>query len=340
LSRTVKKIICFKIVFIMLIIITGCQLLPKEEEALTPPLVKPVQEKYSTAKAVRGTIQKEVSGNGRFESTSQDEAIYKDKDGRIGKFRVKSGDMVKAGDVLVELLLNGLDIKLKEQELALEIAKYELINANIDQDNVERLRKAKIQLELENLRYNHLKNQYNSRIIRSDIDGQVIFVETMKEGDSIEPYHTLVTVADPKKLRVMLELTSNGNSVVVGTNALVTFNNAEYKGKVVQAPSSAPLTQNKELAERYSKSVYIELSRVPPKAEIGSLSDVKIITQQRDDVIKIPRGGLRSYMGRNYVRVLEEDSKLRELDVEPGITSSTEVEILKGLEEGQIVILQ
>ncbi|MNI55640.1 Multidrug resistance protein MdtA [compost metagenome] len=82
------------------------------------------------------------------------------------------------------------------------------------------------------------------------------------------------------------------------------------------------------------------MDELPPDADIGTLIDVRIITEQRDDVIKIPKGGLRSFGGRNFVRVLEEDSKIREIDVEPGIKSSTEVEIVKGLEEGQVVILQ
>ncbi|MNI96739.1 hypothetical protein D3C73_1552570 [compost metagenome] len=52
----------------------------------------------------------------------------------------------------------------------------------------------------------------------------------------------------------------------------------------------------------------------------------------------IPKVGLRSYMGRDYVQVLEGESR-KEIDVEKGIVSSTEVEIRKGLKEGQKVIL-
>jgi hypothetical protein len=43
-------------------------------------------------------------------------------------------------------------------------------------------------------------------------------------------------------------------------------------------------------------------------------------------------------MGRDYVQVLEGESR-KELDVEKGIVSSTEVEIRKGIKEGQKVIL-
>ncbi|MNE17892.1 Multidrug resistance protein MdtA [compost metagenome] len=67
---------------------------------------------------------------------------------------------------------------------------------------------------------------------------------------------------------------------------------------------------------------------------------MRIILQQRSDTIVIPKNGLRTYLGRSFVRVLEDGSRLREVDVEAGIEGSTEVEIVKGLEEGEVVVLQ
>lgn len=94
------------------------------------------------------------------------------------------------------------------------------------------------------------------------------------------------------------------------------------------------------MAEKYSKTLYIEVPKLPEGAKIGSLPNVKIVTRQRDNVVKIPRSGLRSYLGRNFVRVLEDDKRLREIDVEPGLAGSTEIEIVQGLTEGQVVVLQ
>ncbi|MOA30899.1 hypothetical protein D3C78_1520200 [compost metagenome] len=67
---------------------------------------------------------------------------------------------------------------------------------------------------------------------------------------------------------------------------------------------------------------------------------MKIILQQREGVLKIPRSGLRSFLGRTFVRTLEDGSKIREIDVETGIKGSTEIEITKGLEEGAVIVLQ
>ncbi|MNP32334.1 hypothetical protein D3C76_1255080 [compost metagenome] len=52
----------------------------------------------------------------------------------------------------------------------------------------------------------------------------------------------------------------------------------------------------------------------------------------------IPRGALRSYGGRNYVQILDGQSR-KEVDVEQGIVTQTDVEIRQGLKEGQKIII-
>ena len=55
------------IVSIYLVVISGCSLLPKQEEPLAPPLVKPVKQNYTTVEAAKGTIVSSVKGLGAFE---------------------------------------------------------------------------------------------------------------------------------------------------------------------------------------------------------------------------------------------------------------------------------
>jgi multidrug efflux pump subunit AcrA (membrane-fusion protein) len=340
LSRTIKQAAALVLTIVVSSTLAGCSLFPKEENALKPPLVKPAQENYSTVDVAKGTLVKSINGSGTFESVSTDLAQFTGQGGRMDKILVKSGDAVKKGDVLVQLILDGLDIQLKEQQLALERAKYAYALARNGEEQA--LKIAGLQLEVEQIKYERLAKQFNSKQLVSNIDGQVVFTESLKEGDFVEAYQTLVVVADPTKLRVAIRV-DNANDireVEVGVAADVTLNQEKVVGKVVQTPSSSPETLNKDLAEKYSKTLYIEVAKLPKDTKIGSMVDVKIITQQRDNVIKIPRSGLRSYLGRNFVRVLEEGTRLREIDVEPGLTGSTEVEIVKGLEEGQVIVLQ
>ncbi|RED56816.1 efflux RND transporter periplasmic adaptor subunit [Cohnella lupini] len=340
MSRTINKVVALGIAIALGSALAGCSLLPREEEALKPPLVKPAEENYSTVEVVKGSIVKAISGSGSFESIHTDISQFTGQGGRIDKILVQSGDQVKKGDVLVQLILDGLDLQLKEQQLALEKAKYAFRQAR-DGDE-QALNIAGLQLEIEQIKYDRLSKQFDSKQLVAGIDGQVVFAESLEEGDFVEAYQTLVIVADPTQLRIALrvENPTEIREVDVGANADISVKDEKVVGKVVQTPSSSPDTLNEDLAEKYAKTLYIQLPSIPKGAEIGTVADVKIITQQRDDVLKIPRSGLRSYLGRNFVRVLEEGKRLREIDVEPGLTGSTEVEIVTGLTEGQIIVQQ
>jgi len=320
--------------------LTGCSLLPKEESQLKPPLIKPAQENYRTVQVARGTVAKQIDSRGYLESVALDTVQFTGENGRIGSITVKSGDKVRKGDVLVKLITDDLGIQLKEQELALLKAKLAYRQAK--GTDAEALQVASLQTEIEQMKYDQLSKQYDSKLLKSGIDGQVIFVEALKEGDPIEPYQTLVTVADPTKLRVSLQVenTDDIREVDIGMAAKITLNGKEVDGKVVQTPSSAPQTLNKNLADRYAKTLYIESAALAKDAEIGASADVVIILAQRENVLKIPKGALRSYSGRTFVRILEDGNRIREADVEAGLSSPTEVEIIKGLTEGQKVILQ
>lgn len=323
--------------------LAGCSLLPKEESALAPPLVKPAQENYRTVKVERGTVLKRINSVGILESVSTDVIQLTAQGGRIDKINVRSGDFVKKGDILVQLITDGLDLQLKEQELALEKAKYAYRNARLSEGSDEGAVKiAALSLDIEQMKYDRVKEQFEGKQLRSNIDGQIVFVEDLKTGDYVEPFQTMAIVADPNKLRISLrvENMTDIGEADVGMHAEITLNDKKVTGKVVQTPSSAPQTQNKELAERYSKTLYINVDNMPKGVEIGTTADVIIVTKKRENVLFIPKSGIRSYLGRTFVRVLEDGKRIREIDVEQGLTSPTAVEIITGLEEGQDVILQ
>jgi multidrug efflux pump subunit AcrA (membrane-fusion protein) len=64
---------------------------------------------------------------------------------------------------------------------------------------------------------------------------------------------------------------------------------------------------------------------------------VRIVLDDSENTLVIPRAALREFDDRTYVRLLEGEAR-REVDVRVGIESQTKVEILEGLEEGDRVI--
>lgn len=62
-----------------------------------------------------------------------------------------------------------------------------------------------------------------------------------------------------------------------------------------------------------------------------------ITLREKADAVIVPNAAIREFTGRTYVRVLEGDTR-REVDVEIGIRTPTNSEILRGIEPGTVVI--
>lgn len=340
MSYKFKPLLGWSFALLLSASLTGCSLLPAEEAPLKPPLVKPVQESYQTVIVEKGSIIKEITGSGAFESTKSVTALFKSRGGRIAEMVVTVGDDVKKGDVLVQLDVEGLDLQIKEQELAYARAKQSFKQTKLGGD-IESTEIAELQMEIEDEKLKRLRATFENRHLRAEVNGLVTFVESLEEGDMVEAYQPLVTISDPSKLRFIMwfDPAVDISRVDVGYPAKITFNGKDVMGKVVQTPSSVPETSNKELDERHSKALYIVLPQMPEAASVGVIANVSIIMERSDNTLKIPRGGLREYQGRKFVRTLEEGNKIREIDVQTGIVTPSEVEIMKGLEEGMKVVM-
>lgn len=73
--------------------------------------------------------------------------------------------------------------------------------------------------------------------------------------------------------------------------------------------------------------------------EPGDLIDINVVIQIRNDVLTLPSSAIRDFNGRKFV-VVEEGDVQERVDVELGISGNGLVEIISGLEEGQIIVGQ
>lgn len=340
LIKVSRNWIKVQIVSLSLVILSGCSLLPKLEEPLAPPLVKPVKQNYTTVEAKKGTIVSSVKGLGIFEPVNVVYHQFKEEGGKIKGVLVKSGDIVKKGDPLIQLEVEGLDIEIKYKLLDVEKAKVGLETAKQDRNDAQ-MKLRLLELDIAQIQYERTLSKLQGRQLKAGMDGQVIFVADVKPPDYAEPYRVLVSVADITQLRVAYESRGTDlqlSSVMIGMDAEVTWKEEVMIAEVTQTPSSAPITQDQQLRERYAKLLYIELANIPDEVEIGDFADVMIVTKKKENVLLLPTRALRSFLGRNYVQILDGE-RISELDVEVGIKTVTEVEIMNGLEEGQQIIL-
>jgi macrolide-specific efflux system membrane fusion protein len=225
--------------------------------------------------------------------------------------------------------------------MELEKAKLKLQELQDTKQQEYQIQKAKLNIRAKELELAHLQKAWEETRLVSPIDGFVMFVSNEQVGDEIDPYQSLVTVGDPHKL-LILYTAANGDAIKdvdIGMKATITLKDkTKGEGRVVQTPRNVPSGLPEDLADLYQRSLLILPNQLPETAEIGSPADIEVVIQKRENTLLIPRRALRDFSGRQFVQVLDGKSK-KEVDVEVGVQTSTAVEILSGLQEGQLVIL-
>jgi len=336
------------LLFFTAIVSGGCAMFPVEEERLAPPLIRPEEEAFELYTVTPKSIYRLVHATGILIS-SEEQTVFFDLHGvRLDDILVEPGDIVASGDLLAKGESNRLQEQVKLQSLDVEKLQIDLrfLNENLSlaeadpqasENDLRRLRRdieiRRLDLKGANILIESLKGQLNQMSLMSPIDGVVTYVADFRQGDVVDAYRSLVTISNPQALMI----TYQGASVMpvrTGMIAKLLYEGKEYQGEVVMAPDSPRLGQ--EAINR--DEIRIEVENLPRDAKMGDSVDFEIIIQYKEDTLVIPRRALQRFMGETTVLVMDNDTK-RELNVEVGIETPTEVEIISGLKEGQLVIV-
>jgi multidrug efflux pump subunit AcrA (membrane-fusion protein) len=124
--------------------------------------------------------------------------------------------------------------------------------------------------------------------------------------------------------------------LAVGQRALITldvFPGQVLNGTVRDLPSSV-VTQQGVVADKSTKIV-VDWTR--PGAEIGMLTRVQIIVQKKDGVLMVPTNAIRTVGKRRFVEFMDGNVK-RSRNVETGISTDVDTEIVSGLDEGMTIL--
>ena len=108
----------FIVVFFM--VLASCSLFPAEEETLAPPLVEPGEISYRTAQATIGYIEDSIKKTAYFVPVLDRDHFFSARAGRLKAIHVKPGDTVKAGDIIAELLTDGIEKEIEYQKLTVD----------------------------------------------------------------------------------------------------------------------------------------------------------------------------------------------------------------------------
>ncbi len=222
------------------------------------------------------------------------------------------------------------DRRLIENEVALNQLKVEQLQRGID-PQLE-LDVAKAQLDVA-----EIERKIADAQLIAPFDG-VILSLNIKAGDSAQAFDAVMVLAEPDALEITADLGSEDlEQMSVGQIATIQLRNrpeAALTGSVRQLPAAY---SGSTISSADDDKVRIELDQTEVPLDIGELATVTIVLEEKADVVWLPPAALRSFQGRDFV-VIKEDDGQRRVDVRLGIESADRVEIEAGVAEGDVIV--
>lgn len=332
---------------VSLLFASGCSLLPAEEEEEVLPEIAPPQIAKKPEYAVTtATLETKVQVIGKLISL-EEETLFFTLDGKhLKQLYVKAGETVKAGQVIGELDVDDLVKALRMDKLAFkkeEIAMKETLRARDEMDPIEFEEKS-IAFEERKQSLADKEAEIAKATLTAPFGGTIVTLNVQK-GDLIKAYAPIAIVADTSKITAAAKLTKTElEKIAVGLEVSANISNVgTFKGKVKLLPVKAQEQNNnggnsgEVKPERPEDFMIVDLTGLPKNLNRGTPLSINIITKRTENAIVIPPSTLRSIGSRTYVQVIDDEGK-REVDVEVGQQTATQIEILQGLKPGQKVV--
>ncbi len=341
---------------ILAILATGCQ----QNRADAPALLTPVGAKMDTAVCELGDMVDMKVYEGAVAPRST--ALYFTADSRIGAIPVGIGERVQAGDPLVQIdvsAINGALSALDAEEAQIsETAAYEKQLYDIDMeigtlslsqltDEAAKYDK-QTDIDLRELEYQNAvvarterldairaaRAAYEAQLediwLTAPTSGRVVAL-TCAVGQTVGAYDTVCVVTSDTSLVLQSDYISpSAFSGAADFYALIDGTR--------HAITPEPVDED-EYARAALKGIkYLTTYEIEDTEGLtaGETAAVVLVTRHKEGVLKVPINALYDEDGEFYVYVVENEAKLRR-DVQVGLETSTEAEILSGLTEGEVV---
>jgi multidrug efflux pump subunit AcrA (membrane-fusion protein) len=230
-------------------------------------------------------------------------------------------------------VLHDYDTKLLEMEVTKNQQQLEWLKKGVDPVLEQSLQSAQ-------LKVGRLEDQVATGQLVAPIAGEITSLN-ISPGRAVEAHKTVVVIADPNDVNITADLTSNQLSVLEeGQSAEITMSSAPgkvFEAVIEQLPYPYGTGGGQAKVEDQDERVHITMFN-PEEAdlEVGDLVKVTVMIEQSGSTLWLPPAAIRTFEGRKFVMV-KVDDRLQKVDVKLGILGEDRVEVLEGLEEGQVI---
>lgn len=356
-----KKVLItiFSLFMILSIVLAGCG---SESSSVTPtPYPTPVRKTYTVQ---RGDIVINLEMFGRVTPLALN-AVYFQMDGHVGDVYAQVNDTVEKGQLLADLVeLKDLQTQatttintIRRAQINLQIAQLTLDKYKAESRSTYDVQIQEKQVELTQMDLNEILVKYgidpNSSAL-DELDAQVakakvfapadgVIISGVNPGRSVSTTTIVFTIGDgsqfeivaavdPGKVNEQLKNMFEGMPVVVTPNSKPDL---KWAGKIRQLPSPYGTGAASDTAVR----VVLDQTPPPEDYKFGDTATVLVQLANRTGILWLPPAAIREVGGRTFVIVNGDNGPAR-ADIEVGLETQDRVEIVSGLDEGQIVVGQ
>lgn len=177
-----------------------------------------------------------------------------------------------------------------------------------------------------------LREEISKAVITAPFDGMLTWVsDLLQKGTYVTSEHVLMCVADPTRPMIQTERISS-NRLDICDRLVAVVGDREYDLTAVAPSASDDVSRMLSGLPLYSQFLFADAAQTPDSA--GFL--VLCRYNYRENVLNIPINALLRDQSGAYVYVLREGQRQR-VNVTVGGSTELRVEILSGLEEGDVV---
>jgi HlyD family secretion protein len=218
---------------------------------------------------------------------------------------------------------------------AISRATLELEQAQQGVDPEAEKRVATAQLDVE-----RIQSQIDAGRLYAPFDGKVATI-TMRPGDAVAAYKPVMSVMNESALEILVSIISAQDATRIGVGQPVQITFSSYSGKTFQGEiSSLPTSMTSSSSSvNPDTSYHIKFDAPDTALEVGDLAEVTITLAKKENTLWLPPQAVRAFEGRRFV-VVQDGERQRRQDIKVGIVSADRVEILEGLQAGDVVVGQ
>lgn len=181
-----------------------------------------------------------------------------------------------------------------------------------------------------------LEDKLQAATVTSPING-TLYSFPLRKGGFVRVGDVMAEIADLQKVRLRAFVDeSDLGQLKLNQSVKITWDampDRTWTGMTEQIPEQVIARGTRSIGEVLC-SVDNEKRELLPDVNV----DVQILVEQKNNVLAIPRGAVRTEQGKHFVLVLDGE-RLRRREVELGMADSTSYEIVSGLGEDDQVVL-